>query len=108
MPTLPASCNHSTLQGDLVCFMLHAHLIDAVSRCSGHGKSGDDYCTFCPSDKYFSHKGNRKSNLGLYEEYFDNDADCASGFDCIKRPRFTSLPGCEGTGVRGKDYCIPL
>ena len=108
MPTLPAPHINSTLQGNLVCFTRQCNLIDAVPGCSGQGKAGDDYCTVRPSDNYLSYKGNDKTNLGLCEGDCDKDADCATGFYCFKRHKFTSVPGCEGAGVRGKDYCIPL
>ena len=92
MPTLPAPCIHSTLQGDLVCLTCQGNSKDAVPGCSDQSKSGDDDCTVRPSDNYFSHKGNRKSNLDLGEGDCNKDDDCASGFDCFKRPRFTYVP----------------
>ena len=51
---------------------------------------------------------NSKTNLVLCEGDCDEDADCATGFYCFKRRKFESVPGCEGSGVREKDYCIPV
>ena len=97
MPTPSASCNHSTLQGDLVCLTCQGNLKDAVPGCSDQSKSGDDDCTVRPSDNYFSHKGNRKSNLDLGGGYCNKDDDCASGFTVSRGP---DSPPCMGVKVR--------
>ena len=93
-------------QGDLVCFTREG--TEEVPGCSGQGKKGNDYCTVRPSENYLSYKGNGKTNLGLCEGDCDRDDDCATGFYCFKRRKFESVPGCEGEGARGKDYCIPV
>ena len=50
---------------------------------------------------------NSKTNLVLCEGDCDEDADCATGFYCFRRIKLNSVPGCEGKGTRGKNYCIP-
>ena len=45
--------------------------------------------------------------MGLCEGDCDKDDDYDTGFYCFKRRRFDPVPGCEGEGARGKDYCIP-
>ena len=37
----------------------------------------------------------------------DSDKDCASGLKCFQRNGNEKVPGCEGSAVRGADYCIP-
>ena len=84
-------------------FTRQGNSIDAVPGCSGQSKADDDYCTVCPSYNYFYYKGNGNTNLSLREGDCDKDA----GFYCFKKPRCTCMPGCNGAGVHGKDYCIP-
>ena len=97
---------YHSFQGDLVCFTREG--TEEVPGCSGQGIKGDDYCTVRPSDSYLIYKGNGKTNLDLCEGDCDRNADCATGFYCFKRRKFESVPGCEGSGARGKDYCIPV
>ena len=37
----------------------------------------------------------------------DTDRDCAPGLKCFERRGNEKVPGCEGSAVRGADYCIP-
>lgn len=42
--------------------------------------------------------------LGLCEGDCDRDRDCDRDLKCFKRRRFDPVPGCSGSGERGKDY----
>jgi len=99
--------NDNDCKGDLVCFTRDGDGTEAVPGCLGQGKPGDDYCTVRPSDSYLIYKGNDETNLGRCEGDCDKDTDCATGLYCFKRRKFAPVPGCEGLGARGKDYCIP-
>jgi len=49
--------------------------------------------------------------LRLCEGDCDTDSDCKGDLVCFKRSQvlnspFEPVPGCDGAGVRGKDYCI--
>jgi len=95
-------------QGDLVCFTWIGSY--SVPGCSGHGL-GRDYCTFRPYQTYLAYVGNTgfpasAYPLGLCEGDCDADSDCDQGLYCFKREVFAAVPGCDGKGSRGKDYCI--
>lgn len=49
--------------------------------------------------------GHIEHPLGCCEGDCDKDSDCESGLKCFKRNRFQHVPGCSGSGKRGKDYC---
>eukprot|EP00581_Thalassiosira_minuscula_P031283 CAMPEP_0183763434 /NCGR_PEP_ID=MMETSP0739-20130205/9697_1 /TAXON_ID=385413 /ORGANISM="Thalassiosira miniscula, Strain CCMP1093" /LENGTH=513 /DNA_ID=CAMNT_0026001853 /DNA_START=121 /DNA_END=1662 /DNA_ORIENTATION=+ len=99
-------------KGDLVCFDRDGATANApVPHCSGYDDTGDDFCTIRPSQTYLAYMGNsglpvNKFPLQLCEGDCDRDSECAGGLVCFKRKGRTPVPGCEGTGVRGKDYCI--
>eukprot|EP00581_Thalassiosira_minuscula_P030378 CAMPEP_0183780492 /NCGR_PEP_ID=MMETSP0739-20130205/56458_1 /TAXON_ID=385413 /ORGANISM="Thalassiosira miniscula, Strain CCMP1093" /LENGTH=481 /DNA_ID=CAMNT_0026023463 /DNA_START=172 /DNA_END=1617 /DNA_ORIENTATION=- len=86
--------------GDLVCFNRSGN--EQVPGCKGAASEATDYCTHRPSPNYLSVK-----TLGLCEGDCDKDFDCAPGLFCFKRNGFTEVPGCNGKGTRGVDYCIP-
>ena len=69
--------------------------------------SGDDYCAVLPYDTYLHYKANGPYPLGLCDGDCDHDGDCATGLYCYRRSEFEPVPGCDGLGSRGKDYCIP-
>jgi len=35
----------------------------------------------------------------------DNDSECSAGLKCFERTRFEMVPGCDGAGRPGNDYC---
>jgi hypothetical protein len=43
--------------------------------------------------------------LGRCEGDCDSDADCDTGLVCFQRSGTQGVPGCEGTGDSGDDYC---
>ena len=45
--------------------------------------------------------------LGLCEGDCDVNDDCDNSLHCYRRKVFDKVPGCDGNGARGKDYCIP-
>ena len=60
--------------------------------------------------KILSDKGNKGKPaaaypLGLCEGDCNSDKDCAKGLICQQRKSFETVPGCEGKGTKGWDYC---
>eukprot|EP00581_Thalassiosira_minuscula_P032884 CAMPEP_0183767252 /NCGR_PEP_ID=MMETSP0739-20130205/12077_1 /TAXON_ID=385413 /ORGANISM="Thalassiosira miniscula, Strain CCMP1093" /LENGTH=268 /DNA_ID=CAMNT_0026006141 /DNA_START=51 /DNA_END=857 /DNA_ORIENTATION=- len=105
-------CDKDTdCQGDLVCFDRDGDTADApVPGCSGYDDTGDDFCTVRPSETYLAYMGNSgvpadKFPLKLCEGDCDNDSECDGELVCFNRNGRTPVPGCEGAGMRGKDYC---
>ena len=47
-----------------------------------------------------------KQVLDRCEGDCDNDDDCKGNLICFQRGKFMSVPGCDGTGKKGWDYCI--
>jgi len=105
-------------QGDLVCFVRDGPTADApVPFCTGYDNTGDDFCTKRPNDEYLAYVGNDgnpqdRFPLQKCEGDCDNDSECDTGLSCFIRNQDTPngggvapVPGCEGRGVRGKDYC---
>ena len=43
--------------------------------------------------------------LGLCQGDCDSDSDCGDGLVCWQRSGFATVPGCEGSGSSGWDYC---
>mmetsp|Transcript_42186 Transcript_42186/g.88547 ORF Transcript_42186/g.88547 Transcript_42186/m.88547 type:complete len:348 (+) Transcript_42186:248-1291(+) len=110
-------CDHDNeCSGDLICFTRgekdEGNCMGKVPGCAGQGETNDDYCTIRPSETYLAYVADSDWNayrfpLGLCEGDCDRNNDSANGFYCFRRNRFTPVPGCQGVGVRGKDYCIP-
>ena len=44
--------------------------------------------------------------LGVCEGDCDRDSDCAEGLKCFQRDGYTEVPGCDGLGNSGTDYCF--
>ena len=46
-----------------------------------------------------------KEAYSLCQGDCDRDSDCFGYLRCFQRSGFTSVPGCDGTGISGNDYC---
>jgi len=95
--------------GDLVCFTRDG--TEEVPGCSGVGIEGNDYCIVRPYETYLAYVVKNgepvdRYPLGVCEGHCLRDSDCADGLVCYKRSYFDPVPGCDGAGTRGKDYCI--
>ncbi|KAL7464135.1 hypothetical protein ACHAXS_004469 [Conticribra weissflogii] len=110
--------NDSDCANGLICYERSG--TEPVPGCKGSGVSGKDYCydpnlsspTAKPTSPPTSaptirDNGNPSSSfpLGICEGDCDNDSDCANGLICYERSGTEPVPGCEGSGVSGKDYC---
>jgi hypothetical protein len=83
-----------------------------VSGCDGDGADGLDYCILPPHDKWLVKVGNNgspsdKFPLGMCQGDCDNDDDCELESVCRQRSGYEVVPGCEGLGSEGVDYCGP-
>ena len=92
------------IQEPLLCYLRFQ--AESVPGCSGTGVSGDDYCAYRPANYlFYVGDGLDPGSLGLCEGDCDADIDCAVGLICDQRSGVTPVPGCDGTGRQGSDYC---
>ena len=52
--------------------------------------------------------GNGNFPLGRCEGDCDSDADCEQGLTCFQRDGLEAIPGCNGSGESGSDYCYSI
>ena len=82
---------------------------EMVPGCHGEElNQKDDFC-FSPAN-YLWIMGNGGDPasafpLNVCEGDCDNDSDCADGLMCFERAGSEAVPGCDGPGTDGKDYC---
>lgn len=43
--------------------------------------------------------------LSFLNHYSDDDSECLPGLVCMERDAWESVPGCNGIGEEGYDYC---
>ena len=82
---------------------------EAIPGCDGAGDLGTDYCFERPENYLWimGDNGKPKANfpLGNCEGDCDKKSDCMEGLECFQRGGLEDVPGCEGLGQNGKDYC---
>ena len=98
----------SDCSGNLKCFQRSG--TEAVPGCEGSGVSGKDYCFEVPV-AYLWEMGNDglpedAFPLGLCQGDCDSDDECQEGLVCMQRSADEVVPGCDGAGETGTDYCI--
>ena len=101
-------CDNGDCREGLECFHLGGSGYSAVPGCHGEGFPIFGYC-IDPASKDYStltsfgwHPG---TNLGKCVGDCDNNS-CRDGLECFKRSGYSAVPGCQGKGVDGFDYCI--
>lgn len=106
-------CDDDTeCEGDLMCFKRKSdEPIPPFFGCSGTAVDRIDYCVEAPSGdpRPLQWCGKDPTNkLGPCQGDCDNDSDCMPGLACFKRKTQDSrkVPGCEGEGLPGTDYCF--
>ena len=107
--------------GNLVCFQRDAG--QAVPGCSGTLIESNDYCVRpvdidgppapapTPSGTALNIVGDNgspssKFPLGRCQGDCDSNAECAGDLVCFQRDAGQAVPGCSGTPVESKDYCV--
>eukprot|EP00560_Eucampia_antarctica_P003610 CAMPEP_0197840098 /NCGR_PEP_ID=MMETSP1437-20131217/45406_1 /TAXON_ID=49252 ORGANISM="Eucampia antarctica, Strain CCMP1452" /NCGR_SAMPLE_ID=MMETSP1437 /ASSEMBLY_ACC=CAM_ASM_001096 /LENGTH=622 /DNA_ID=CAMNT_0043449649 /DNA_START=116 /DNA_END=1985 /DNA_ORIENTATION=+ len=117
--------------GDLICFQRSG--FTTVPGCSGSGIENKDYCILpnqgdsqptpipaphpIPTDApvvlptvkslvYVSPECEQDNQCNECEGDCDQNGDCAGDLICFQRSGFTTVPGCSGSGIENKDYCI--
>jgi len=96
--------NDDDCKGSLVCY--HRDEIETVPGCLGLGISEVDYCSNRPPNYlYFVSQALGPGALGLCEGDCDSDDDCEGTLVCNRRNGYVPVPGCDGKGTRGVDYC---
>ena len=97
---------------------------EAIPGCIGDAEFGTDYCRYPdPTDAptlhptpapvsdttllvVFSGTGDPPSPLSGCRGDCDNDEQCEGDLLCFERSGTEAVPGCEGTGQSGVDYCF--
>jgi len=83
--------------------------LEEVPGCRGKGVKDYDYC-FMPGPTDLIIKGDDNDPehsfpLAGCQGDCDEDKDCAEGLHCFKRDDLEEVPGCQGKGNKGSDYC---
>jgi len=83
--------------------------LEEVPGCRGKGVKDYDYC-FMPGPTDLIIKGDDNDPdhafpLMSCQGDCDEDEDCAEGLHCFKRDEYEEVPGCQGKGNKGSDYC---
>ena len=93
-------------KGNLVCFQRNRNT--PVPGCQGTATPGYDYCIRGPVLKTLRGHNPRKAKKGELLECegdCDKDRDCKGNLVCFQRNQYEKVPGCQGYGRRGYDYC---
>ena len=98
------SLDNSPSKVGLVCYQRAD--VESVPGCTGPGVPATDYCCDRPADYLFSVTNNpAPGTLNACEGDCDSDVDCSEGLVCELRNGFATVPGCDGMGRSGSDYC---
>mmetsp|Transcript_13320 Transcript_13320/g.28769 ORF Transcript_13320/g.28769 Transcript_13320/m.28769 type:complete len:787 (+) Transcript_13320:1072-3432(+) len=103
--------NDGDCESLLQCFQRTA--FEPVPGCLGAGTFGRDYCASRPTANTLFLKGDNRlpsANfpLKLCEGDCDSNADCVGTLACFQRTGDEVIPGCDGAGTSGEDYCYPI
>ena len=79
---------------------------EPVPGCIGRGISGANYCADRPPTKLLYRGSNPADPLGVCEGDCDGDENCEGDLICFQRDGSEPVPGCNGMGARGGDYCV--
>mmetsp|Transcript_37708 Transcript_37708/g.91757 ORF Transcript_37708/g.91757 Transcript_37708/m.91757 type:complete len:656 (-) Transcript_37708:53-2020(-) len=97
--------------GTLVCMQRDGD--EPVEECSGTPLPTEDYCVSRPTPNFLIYKYN--NHIPKTVENFplavcvgdcDDDSECGEGLRCFQRSGDEPVPGCDGPGISGVDYCI--
>jgi len=103
--------NDGECQAGLICAQRGNY--EPVLGCTGHEThKTNDYCYGRPHENYLWSVGNdgvpaNSFPMNACEGDCDDDSDCAGDLECFKRGirSHEPVPGCEGRGSGGEDYC---
>jgi len=87
--------------------LIRASLLIAIPGCVGEGAAGTDYCYQPRNDtlRLRSIDCHPDDPCEICQGACETDLDCDTGLSCFLRTDSTPVPGCEGAGVDGRDYC---
>lgn len=97
-------------QAGLVC--MQGTIFELPASCDGGDFDlGTNYCYTRPHDTYLWGLGNNGSPASAFPLPVcggdcDSDGECAGELKCFQRRSYEPVPGCEGVGIRGNDYCF--
>ncbi|CAJ1965923.1 unnamed protein product [Cylindrotheca closterium] len=97
----------------LVCFFRSFGDGGHVPGCSGNADGiasrNEDFCIKPPTENYLVILGDDDHSeaypLPACAGDCDEDVDCRDNLVCVVRRNTTQIPGCEGIGEKGYDYC---
>ena len=90
----------------MICFQRRDD--EDVPGCSGTAVDTEDYCVNPWLPNQLIIMGDEDEGyfpLGRCEGDCDSDSDCAEGLTCFQRDGKEAVPGCNGEGDSGSDYC---
>jgi hypothetical protein len=81
----------------------------AIPGCDGSGSSGTDYC-YTPPAGILVFAGDEELPFDAFplqacQGDCDYDSDCQGFLMCFQRSGTETVPGCNGSGQGGRDYC---
>ena len=102
----------SCSENGLICFQRDFEP-RTVPGCNGDafqvGNGDDDFCIQASANtlNFRGDNGQPASAfpLGNCQGDCDSDEECAGNLRCFERAEFEDVPGCQGFGVSGFDYC---
>lgn len=102
-------CNeeNDACEGDLLCFVRPKNDMTAVPGCAGTGIAGSSYC-WHPVMNTLNIRTtdcSKQSPCQKCEGGCSNDKECADGLACFSRQDMAVVPGCDGNGFRGFNFC---
>lgn len=96
--------NDDDCKDSLVCYKRRGK--EPVPGCIGWGITGGNYCADRPPKNLLFQDSNPEDPLGVCEGDCDGDWDCKGSLICFQRDEYARVPGCNGIGALGVDYCI--
>jgi hypothetical protein len=78
---------------------------EPVPGCTGSGMEGVNYCYVPPPGRLVVTGTGPIFSLEKCEGHCEADSDCAGKLKCFKRLYLQEVPGCDGLGAIGINYC---
>ena len=87
----------------LNCFRRSA--LEPVPGCTGTGKRGVNYCYIPPPGRLVVKDKGPNPSLEKCEGHCLENSDCVGELKCFLRMYMQEVPGCDGLGAIGTNYC---
>ncbi len=101
------NCNSDEdCSGDLYCFERNGYQPVPGCTAGGDGIQHFNYCVVPFPDLVDVDNPDPLVKLAKCHGECNSDDDCKDGLECYDRKGYQQVPGCNGTGVQHRDYCI--